>query len=193
MVPGLRLLVPPIAEPISLSEAKDHLRIVDTADDAEVLRKLCESRQVAEHECGRQFVTATWKMTLDEFPTESRGEVRLYRPPLMSVTSVKYYDVQGVLRTVSSGDYFVATESEPGRIVPKSGRWPSTQDGRPSAVEIVYVAGYSAVPDDLKAAIKLILARAWERRGDDDGKAGEQDAVPPAAQRIIKGYRNHLL
>jgi hypothetical protein len=65
--------------------------------------------------------------------------------PLQSAT-VTYYDASGVLQTLSTSVYGIDdTVSEPGCIYLKPNQvWPSVQAGRPLAVEIDYVVGWTS-------------------------------------------------
>ena len=53
---------------MSLTEAKLHLRVEVTDDDALITALISAARQYAETLTQRQFVTATWKLVLDSFP-----------------------------------------------------------------------------------------------------------------------------
>jgi hypothetical protein len=224
---GLKLVTAPAGGPVTLDEAKDHLFASDLQADADVGRKLAEAVADVERESGRQLVTATWLLVLDNFPRGDCGagpsggygssgfgmappwggagyslglaggvEIRLPIGPVQAVNSVKYYDGGGVQRTlVANTDYYAAVRGEPGRVVPCYGKtWPVVQLGRPEAVEVEFVAGYggaSAVPADLKRAVKVVLADHWRNRGDDPkvGVSGEARAFPDAARRIIANHR----
>lgn len=163
---ALRQTVAPASEPVSLAEAKAHLRVDGTDEDTLISSLLAAAREYAETFTRRQLVTATWRLSLDAFPCEPC--ITLPNARLQSVTSITYYDADNALQTIDSGDYYVDAENEPGRIVlsPAAG-WPTTYD-RPNAVQITFVAGYgdaADVPEGIKAAIKLWLGDAFENRG----------------------------
>lgn len=151
-------------EPVSLTEARLHLR-VDANEDSVLIESLIKAAtnqaQIFTH---RQFINATWKLILDGFPTE----IVVPRPPLSSVTSIQYVDTAGATQTLATAGYQVDTDTEPGRIREAYGQqWPSTRDEM-GAVTVTYVAGYGAtatsVPEDIKAAIKLLVAHWYENR-----------------------------
>lgn len=166
---GLVLKTAPVAEPVTLAEARDHLRLTDTNLDTNVVTPLIVAARVkSEKITARQFVTATWTYTLDKFPSNSHDRVAnvidLPLPPLASVSSLKYWDVDGNEQTlVKDTDYVVKTGSIIGRVSPDVDQsWPATQR-RLEAVTIEFVAGYgaaSAVPEPIKAAIKLYV-ESW--------------------------------
>lgn len=160
----------PASEPVSVDEQKLHSRI-DAPDDNQFLAvAIAASRQWIEQYLGRQLVTATWTMTLDEFPGD--GVIELPRPPLASVGSVKYYDGDRAQQTFAAAGYHVlasgaAPEAPMGRIELAEGyAWPTTYSGE-GAVQIEFVAGYgaaSAVPVQIKQAIRMHAAELYERR-----------------------------
>ena len=67
----LQLVTPPAEEPVSLADAKLHLRVDFTDDDALITSLIAAARQAAETLTGRQIVTARWKLVLDSFPGPS--------------------------------------------------------------------------------------------------------------------------
>ena len=179
---GMKLITPPASEPVSLTEAKARLKVTVSDMDDDITALISAARAAAENEVGRAFVTQTWSLYLDGFP--AGRVITLPRPPLASVTWVKYYDADGVQQTLSSTTYYVATGQDPGRIVLKQSQaWPTVEAGRPEAVEVRYVAGVAAasVPKELCDAIMLILSDRFEN------PAGGTDAIPAAARRLLNG------
>ncbi len=177
---------------LTLEEAKSHLSIAEgcPCDSLDIERRIAEATADAERECGRQFVSATWLMYLDDFPRDGEP-IRLPLGKTSAVSSVKYYDADGVQQTLPTSVYFAAIQGEPARLSLKLGQvWPQVHYGRPEAVEIEYVVGWAtpeAVPADIKAAVKLILGERWANRG--DGK--EDRSIPAGARRILTAWRAH--
>ncbi len=179
---GLKLITAPEVEPVSLANAKARLAVTITDMDTDLDLMIAECREAAEAECGgRAFITQTWSMFLDKFP--SGRTILIPRPPLQTVTWVKYYDAAGEQQTLGAEAYTVAVGQEPGRLVLKaSGAWPVTEAGRPEAVEVRFVCGYGGaaadVPAKVRAAVLLTLAARF------DDPTGEVD-IPPAARRVL--------
>jgi uncharacterized phiE125 gp8 family phage protein len=137
---------------------------VSTLQDDLISLQITAARELVESYTGRQLVTATFKLTLDAFPCL----IRLPRPPLQAVTTVKYYDTDGVLQTVDAADYQVDATAMPGTLSPAYGvSWPASR-WQPAAVEIVYTAGFGAtaasVPAMLRQAILLTVAHWYTNR-----------------------------
>lgn len=189
---ALKLVSPLAVEPISLQEAKDHLRESGTDQDALIDSLIVAARQHAEDvETRRQFITATWDYQLDTWPDKS--EIRIPRPPLQSVTSVKYYGTDGTEYTMPTTDYIVDTKSEPGRIVLAYGKtWPSTTLRPVAGIVIRFVAGYgdtaASVPDAIKAALKLHIGHLYEQR-EAVNVGNVVTELPLAYGALLDGYR----
>lgn len=163
---SLQLVTAPAEEPVSLSEAKSHLRVDISDDDTLIGGLIASSREIVEQITRRALVTQTWKVVLDQFPAGQ--ELALPLPPLLSVTSIIYTDKDGTENTFASSNYVVDTGSEPGRIVLQHGcAWPSVTLYPVAAVSVQYVAGYGAasdVPETIKHAMKLLIGDFYENR-----------------------------
>lgn len=176
----LILVIPPAEEPISLAEAKLHLRVDFAEDDALIAALITAARQAAETITGRQLVTARWKMTLDSFPgpafaSTGAGQafslpghaILLHKSPVQSIASIQYLDAASVLQTVPSSTYTSDLSCEPARITPVFGQiWPISLP-QIAAVTVTFAAGYGAateVPEGLKSWIKLRVGSLYAHR-----------------------------
>ena len=153
-----------------MAQAKLHLR-VDHADDDELIEDLITvARQAAEDRCGRSLISCGWRLTLDGF----LPALELPNPPCISVQSVKYFDADGIERTLDPQHYFVDVVSEPAMVVPAVGlAWPPTQD-RINAVVVDYTAGYgvqaSAIPRPIVQWVKLAMGDMYDNRNGSSDK-----------------------
>mgnify|MGYP005816237927 CR=1 FL=1 len=163
-ISGLVLTTGPTTEPVTLEEAKQHLRLEVSDDDDYVTGLIVAARLLVERMQKRALYTQTYTLKLDDFPGD---EFRVPRPPLQSVSSITYLDTSGVSQTLATSIYGVDTSSEPGRIYLKYGQtWPNVYYD-PFAVTITYLAGYStvaAIPATTKQAIKMWAAHLYEER-----------------------------
>lgn len=191
----LRRSAEPDVEPVSLTEAKEHLRVDTTADDTYISACIVAARQSAEDFLGRQLITATWVYKLDAFPATRYGaDAVLYlpRPPVQSVTSVQYVDTAGATQTLSASLYQTDLSAEPARIAPaRNQTWPTTDTDTLAAVTITYVAGYgdaaSDVPQAIRQAILLTLGHFYENR-EDVVVGATANQVPKAATYLLHQY-----
>lgn len=187
--------VAPTAEPVSVTDAKDYLRIDSSDEDALIANLIKTARAYGEKYTRRAFINQTWKMELEDFPRDSgsfvpgfprisgRNYIQLPKRPLSSVTSIKYYDTSDTLQTFAASNYLV----EQDRVyLVDTQTWPSdVRDGMP--VEILFVAGYGAqatdVPSDLRYAMQEHVAFLYENRG------GKQGMVPDTTKAVYDQYR----
>lgn len=152
------------AQPVSIADVKDHVRITHDDQDARLDGYIKAATRYIENISDRQLMTATWRLSLDDFPT---WELVLPKPPLQSVSSVQYVDGDGATQTWASSNYIVDTYSDPGRITPAYGKfWPSPRD-QVNAVTIQFVAGYTSaanVPATIRQALLMLVAHWYENR-----------------------------
>jgi len=156
----VRLIVPPVEMAVSLTDARTAARVSGNALDGEIeshVRGITESE--VELLTGRAVIFQTHRLTLDSFP----DAIRLPAPPVSSVGSVKYLDVDGVEQTLDPADYELDAESEPSYLVPAPGcSWPATME-RVNAVKVEVICGYGATEAATPPGIKsYILARVAE-------------------------------
>jgi uncharacterized phiE125 gp8 family phage protein len=176
----LQLITPPTEEPVSLAEAKAHLRVDFSDDDSLITSLIAAARQAAETLTGRQLTTARWKQILDGFPGPSLMGVPVGRPftlpghailiakaPVQSVVSIDYLDMGSALQAVSSSTYTVDAACEPARITPVFGQiWPVSLP-QIGAVSVTFDAGYggaASVPEGIKAWIKIRVGSLYAHR-----------------------------
>jgi uncharacterized phiE125 gp8 family phage protein len=184
----LTLVTAPAIEPITLQEAKDHMRVDHAYDDALIEPLITAAREMVESITRRALITQTWDYYLDTFP----NVLRLPMSPLQSISSITYTDVDGASQTLSSAVYVVDSDHEPGRVYEGySQSWPSTQSIR-KAVKVRYVAGYGDaavdVPMPIRQAMLLIIGHLYENRepyitGTTISKS------PMAAESLLGPYR----
>lgn len=175
---ALKLITAPAVEPVALQEAKDFLRVDGTDFDTLLTALIKAAREYCEAFQNRAYVTQTWQLTMDSF---SALPLSLPKPPLQSVSSVKYTDQNGVETAFAPADYLVDAVSEPGRLAFAYGKsWPSVTLQPVNGVKIEYVAGYGAaeaVPEAVKTAMKLWIAHRFENPDSDD--------VPEAVHSLL--------
>lgn len=174
---GIRCIQPPAGEPVTLDEAKLHLRVDFAADDALITGLISAARVAAENICRRAFITQKWELLLDGFPRQNffgslsavapvdafipnimaaehsyvvrfrGGKIELPKPSLQSVDYIKYVDESGVLQTLATDQYIVDAFSEPGVVTPAPNSYWPVTQNVMNSVRIGFTAGYGAAAD----------------------------------------------
>lgn len=153
-----------VEEPVTLAEAKLHLRVDHSSDDQLITALIVAARQAAEERMQRSLLPQTWEKRLDLFP----AGIELPRGPVTSITSVKFLDSAGVLQTLDPADYQLDSTSEfLGWLVPAVDvDWPDTQENI-NAVRVRYLAGWAnpaAVPGAIKQWILAMVGATYTHR-----------------------------
>jgi hypothetical protein len=216
-----KIISAPSGEPVALADAKKHLRVDFADDDNLILTLISAARQQAETICRRALVSQQWKVVLDQFPVPGMNigsanwygpqwgispgpltvlspsgktgyEIYLPLPPLVSVDSIQYIDVNGIKQTLDPSLYIVDDISEPARITPSYGAtWPGTQNVI-NAVIVTFTTGYgtpSDVPQAIKQWMLLAIGAMYENREADVLVARGSVASMPFADGLLEPYR----
>lgn len=122
-----------------------------------------------EEYCGISVWESEWTLWLDEWPAD--GVIRLPRPPVVSVESLKYFDSNGVLQTIDlEADTYVSLSSNIPTIQHAT-NWP-TAKVRPNAIECSFAAGF---------------------RVDDESPAAAPDLDDSVALAVLQLYAHYLV
>lgn len=189
----LELTAAPAAEPVSVSDAKDWLRISHATDDALILSLIRAAREHVEARTGLALITQSWRERLEDWPRDrlsaSGLAVQLKRAPLVSVEAVRVRGRDGALTVWDPAEYRVET-GEPGRLVALLPFALPRPDGRAGGgIEIEFTAGYGETPDGvpapLRAAILHLVAASY---GADRGEGGETPPAPDMVDRLLAPF-----
>jgi uncharacterized phiE125 gp8 family phage protein len=197
---SLQLINPPAAEPVTLAEAKAHLKADVTDDDALITSLIAAARARAEWHTGRAFVTQSWVLWLDAWPSRGTDDglppalssvpplpIEIPLPPLQAVTSITTYALDDTASVLDAGVYQVDAAGEPARVTLKFGVTPPVGLRAINAVAIAFDAGYgdgeSDVPFAIRQAILEIVADLYVNRGDAAANA------PSSALALLAPYR----
>ena len=185
----LVLTAAPEREPVSVSEAKDYLRIDSAVEDPVVASLILAARLHIEGALDIAMVTQSWSLFVDCWPED--GRVSIPVGPLKSVDSVKVYDANDTAQTVSPETYVVDLSLLRPRLVRQAGAvWPIP--GRPAnGIKIALTAGYGdttdKVPQPIRQAVLMLAAHWYEQR--EPVVFDRPDELPHGVADLLKPYR----
>ena len=179
--------------PVSVADAKEHLRVVDTTDDDEYIGLLIDAATTwAEDYCDRTFADKTYTVAFDDF---FGTRIELPRPPVRlnetgseATVTISYVDTGGTTRTLTwaeSGtqDFRLDRDHVPALVYPTYlDVWPSVRIDDKS-VQITYLAGYggaASVPKPAVHAIKMMVGH-WYANREAVGNVGQNVPMGVAA------------
>lgn len=184
------LITPPALEPLTLAEARAWLRLDGAEEDSLVSALIVAARMAVERASGRLLIHQQWRILADGWPPG--GRVGLPLAPVSAVSAVRVIDGQGSAETVPGTAYRLELQRSPPTLVLTA---PVADPGRSSnGIEIDLTCGYGPaaadVPEPLRHAIRLLVARWFENRGD----AVSADApLPSDVLLLISPFRRPRL
>lgn len=189
---ALALTSGPTEEPVTVSEAKAHLRLDGAAEDILVASLIVTSRLHIEAALGLALITQGWRLTLDRWP--ETGEVRFPLRPIQSITSVTVRASDGTPTAVSAESYILDGDARVPRLVPRDGKWPAPGLAA-TGIEIEFTAGLADdaddaddVPEPIRHAVLLLVAH-WHEHRDPLEIGSAAAAIPAAVSDLLKPYR----
>lgn len=186
---ALTMTAAPAAEPISLAEAKAHLRVDANDEDVLISSLVVAARLLAERTLGLALVTQGWSYFLDAWP--QRGCISLPLSPVQAVSAVTVHDADGGSTVLDVNGYAVDVLSVPARLVLTAATLPVVTRAF-NAFEVAFTAGYgnaaSDVPQPIRQALLLLVAHWFERREPVELGPGPQQ-VPGIAAGLLQPYR----
>jgi len=187
-------------EPLTTAEVKTHLRVDHANDDTYIDTLIVAATDYTETVLSRSLIAGTFDAYLDAFPVDDDESIWLPYPPLISITSIKYYDDLDVEQTWSASEYVIDNDVPyKGHVYPgRTYSWPSARNFH-KAVHIEYIAGYADsaaspvdladnIPREIKHALLLLIGHWYENR--EDTAAGIAiETIPTAYDALIASYR----
>jgi len=174
------------AEPVTLAEARLHLRVTSTAEDTKITGLIAAARQSVERWCNRGLITQTVRLRLDAFPD---GCIRLPWGKAASITGVTYVDTDGSTQTLTG--YQSDLDAVPARLAPAyNENWPQTREVL-GAVNVTYVVGAASVSADIHSAMLLMIGDMYASR--EAVVLGTIVADNPTVAALLNPHRLDLL
>lgn len=141
----LTVITAPAAEPVTLAEAKAHLRIENDVviEDGLIQLLIQAAREQAEHETGRALITQDLQIV-----EAAKCRIPLRKPPFQEITSVVAIDDEGTETAIAEADYRIdATRLVPDLVI-------ETMPSGARDVRVQFSAGYGDTGAEVPAAIR---------------------------------------
>jgi len=208
---SLKLKTAPSADPVSLAETKDYLRVDGSADDNAITVMIKAATLMLEEYCDAKFIEQVWLEYHDFWPYKNKNDwwdgvkeiaiSELYQPmremkfslgPIVQFIGLKTYPDSGVPETFDPSNYVIDNSGYYGRLALVMGAvWPTTILRKINGIELEYKIGLangpSTLPSNVKQAILITIARMYEKRGD------ENITIPALACSLLSSYRRFKL
>lgn len=195
---NVRDVTQPAAEPITLEEARLHLKLdaegspASHPDDALIETLITAARQHVERYTYLAVAERQVEARVTAFDDDG---VDIPVSPVQSIVSVKYVDSSGVEQTVESGDYELGGSLDgPALLLKHGSSWPTDVYDRADAVRITVEAGFTMgspndnpLPGPVRAAILLVLTHLYENRAAVQSR--QTFHVPLGVESLLWPYR----
>lgn len=180
--------VAPAAEPVTLAEAKAHLRLTTTAEDELITGLIRAARQEVEARNGTALIDQHWRLVLDRWPRS--GLVPLKRHPVRELIAVTVFGEEGEATLIDPAAVETDLDSRPARLLFTN---PLPPARRMNGIEIDFRAGFGEagtdVPDLLKRAVLLLVGHWYEFRASFDA-SDQPVSLPSGFERLIAPWQS---
>lgn len=197
-----RVISQPINEPISLEEARSHLRLIPYGspeshpDDADILQFIKDAREWVEKYLNRSLATKT----IEFYATEFLPRFDLSLLPIQSIDSISYLATDNTTKTVSPSIYKLKAYDDTAKLIlAYNQQMPSDVIPEEDAITITVSAGYTngsspdtyPLPHPIKAAMLLIIGHLYENRQEDvlGNTRISFNSLPLGVYNLIQPYR----
>lgn len=182
--------------PMSMKEAKAHLRIIGNDADPDYIQTLIDTAEAMLEELTMIALRRKiYTVTFPSFATTQRNMQNLYLPrnPVISVDSFTMQDINNVPQTVTNSQ--LRSSMWPATLAPLAGQfWPLSKYRTMEAIKVTFTAGFLGNSTDprfikSKAAMRYLLSHMYENR---EFMIADSGAVPYALPYSLKELINSL-
>jgi uncharacterized phiE125 gp8 family phage protein len=168
----VKIVTDAIAEPVTLQEVKDFLKVGYADDNALITGMITAARQLLEKQLNISIVQKTIKVT---FTHDACYEYQLPYGPVGEVTEAKFkYDQEDTTNITTTNYKLIGDEFK--LFYGAEGWWTLT-----------YTVGYNTTPEAIKQGILKQIAWMYENRGDGVGTG----QVNPDVLYLLSGYNKN--
>jgi len=188
------LLSGPAVEPVTLAEAKAHLRVDTNAEDTLIQSLIMASRLHIEAALDLALITQSWRYRLDRWPPSRTLTLPLH--PVQSLMEVTVHEDESTNQTLDSASFTLDGISKVPRLVWRGSGAMPTPGLAVNGIEVDFIAGYgdaaSDVPQPICQALLLLVAHWYENREPVEIGASAT-VIPGAVSELLSPYRRRRL
>lgn len=184
----------PASEPVTLNEAKDHLRISHAFEDTLITGFIVAARKRVEADTLRSLITQTWTATLDRWPPTGCSEESEVWPFTTSPTTRRIPLAHGPVASITSlvvdGETIDADEY----ALRGDEIWISESVADSTAelgggIVITYVTGAATIATDLKLAVLMMTGTFYTVRETTSPQGIYHQVAPFGYDTLISPYK----
>ncbi|MGI9460586.1 MAG: head-tail connector protein [Pirellulales bacterium] len=158
---------------VTLDEAKAHLRVSGSSQDALLTRLIESATEQLERDIERCLVQASWQQSQYGFPIDGK-EILLNMAAASAISSITYVDSDGATQTVSASDYILDAGRNAVVCLDDDNGWPETfvVPSERDTVFVNFTCGVTSedcLPRLFKQAILLEVGRYYYDPAQENG------------------------
>jgi uncharacterized phiE125 gp8 family phage protein len=180
----------PLVEPISLAEAKLHLRVDTAAEDALISSLILTSRLHVETALDLALITQSWSTFLDAWPTDP--VIQLPLRPVQAINALRIYADDGTYETIAPTRYLLDGAGTPARLVRRDAPTFPRPKRIANGIEIAFTVGFGTAPSDVPATIRhsiLLLVAHWYEHREIVDSEPTSVRIPSLVSSLLTPYR----
>jgi uncharacterized phiE125 gp8 family phage protein len=188
------LLTGPSVEPITLTDAKLHLRVDTSAEDTLIQSLIMASRLHIEAALDLALITQSWRLRLDSWPRS--GTLVLPLRPVEELTAVRIHVDDDTIETLDVDDFILDGTPNPARVVWRGTGTAPVSPIAANGIEIDLVAGYGDAPSDVPQPIRqalLLLVAHWYENREPVEIGATATVIPGSVSSLLSLYRRRRL
>lgn len=184
------LLDGPTVEPITLAEAKAHLRVDTNAEDTLIQSLVTASRLHIEAALDLALITQAWRAFRDTWPKSRTLDLPLR--PVQNLTAVRIRLADDTVQELDTDAFILDGTAIPARLVWRGTGTAPASARAASGIEIDFIAGYGDAPSDVPQPIRhalLLLTAHWYENREPAEIGAASPALPAAISELLSPYR----
>ena len=172
-------------EPVSLEEAKNHLRVSNDLEDTLIGEIISSAREWCENYCNRSFIEKTVELYISQ--ANDTYEFDITHGPILSIDEVYSIDKSGTETLLTlNGDYYLY-----------GSKYKTIEFTQSASENISYKIVYTTqddCPDSVKQAILKLVNEMWVNRGliEEQGGFTGSELKTFNVRQILNGFKNRV-